>query len=128
MIRDLNTDASANGQPYDVCIVGAGPAGISLALELAKKNTRVALCEAGGFDMSEESQGCYEGETVGDPYFALTATRLRYFGGTTGHWAGWSHTLEEVDFRRKDRINPLAHWPIGKADLDPYLAPACSLL
>lgn len=128
MLRDLNTNASADGQTYDVCIVGAGPAGISLALELAKKNKRVALCEAGGFDLSEESQGCYEGETVGDPYFALNATRLRYFGGTSGHWAGWCHTLEEVDFRRKDRISPLAHWPIGKADLDPYLAQACSLL
>jgi len=128
MLRDLNTGAPTDGQPFDVCIVGAGPAGISLALELARKNKRVALCEAGGFDLSEESQGCYEGETVGDPYFALNATRLRYFGGTSGHWSGWCHTLEPIDFARKDKINPLAHWPISKPDLDPYYAQACSLL
>lgn len=128
MLTDLNTTAPASAQTFDVCVVGSGPAGISLALELAKKGKRVALCEAGGFELSEESQGCYSGETVGDPYFDLMATRLRYLGGTSGHWAGWCHTLEEVDFRRKDRINPLAHWPISKADLDPYLAPACTIL
>lgn len=128
MIRDLNTAAPSGEQPYDVCIVGAGPAGISLAMELARKNKRVALCEAGGFDLSEDSQECYEGETVGDPYFALNATRLRYFGGSSGHWSGWCHTLEPIDFARKDHINPQAYWPISKADLDPYYLQACGLL
>lgn len=128
MFRDLNSAAPADNGAFDVCVVGAGPAGISIALELARKNKRVALCEAGGFEMSEDSQACYQGAVVGDPYFALDATRLRYFGGSSGHWAGWCYTLDEIDFRRKDRINPLAHWPIDKSDLEPYLKQASSLL
>jgi hypothetical protein len=128
MLRDLNSAAPTDDGVFDVCVIGAGPAGISIALELARRNKRVALCEAGGFEMTEDSQACYRGTVVGDPYFALDATRLRYFGGTSGHWAGWCYTLDDVDFRRKDRISPLTHWPIGKADLAPYLPTACSLL
>lgn len=128
MLYDLNTAAAPDAKPFDVCVIGAGPAGITLALELARRNKRVALCEGGGFEWSEESQNLYQGNVVGDPYFDLHAARLRFFGGTSGHWTGWCHQLEEIDFARKDKISPLAHWPIQKKDLDPYLAGACAML
>ncbi|MFZ5720262.1 MAG: FAD-dependent oxidoreductase [Pseudomonadota bacterium] len=128
MLRDLNSAAPTDNGAFDVCVIGAGPAGISMALELARKNKRVALCEAGGFEPSEESQSCYQGAVVGDPYFALDATRLRYFGGSTGHWSGWCYTLDDIDFARKDRISQLAHWPITRADLAPYLSRACAFV
>ena len=44
---------------FDVCICGAGPAGITLARTLAGKNRRVALMEGGGLELSEESQSLY---------------------------------------------------------------------
>lgn len=50
MLHDLNAGAAPDNKPFDVCVVGSGPAGITLALELAKKNKRVALCEAGGLE------------------------------------------------------------------------------
>lgn len=128
MLHDLNAGPSAERSRYDVCIIGAGPAGITLALALARKNKRVALCEAGAFELTQLSQDCYRGTEVGDPYLELDAIRLRYFGGTSGHWTGYCRNLDEIDFLRKDRISTTAHWPIEKKDLDPYLLDACNVV
>ncbi|HEY2726980.1 MAG TPA: hypothetical protein VGI61_07390 [Parafilimonas sp.] len=42
-----------------------------------------------------------------------------YFGGTTGHWAGYCSTFDEIDFEKRDWI-PKSGWPIKRADLDDY--------
>ena len=76
----------------DLCIVGAGAAGLSIALEWAGAAQRVLLLEGGGFDLEPAMQDLYRGEIVGQPYFPLQAARLHYFGGTTGHWAGFCST------------------------------------
>jgi len=129
MLTDLNdTDAfEEDYSGYDVTIVGAGAAGITLALKLSSKGKKVALIEAGGLEYSEESQQVYSARTVGDPYFDLDLARLRYFGGTTNHWAGWCRTFELEDFNRgylgKEYI-----WPIGYEELDRYRAEACEIL
>lgn len=102
---------------YDVCVFGAGPAGISLALKL--QNKRVLICEAGDLDYSEKSQDCYRGNVIGDEYFDLDVTRLRYFGGSSNHWGGWCRTFNEMDFKRND-IGQYLVWPINKKDIDPF--------
>ena len=67
----------------EVCIVGAGPAGITLALELADKGVDVVLLEGGGMAPPEpEGLDLYRGEVNGRQY-PLRASRLRYFGGTS---------------------------------------------
>ncbi len=103
----------------DVCIIGAGAAGITLARQLARRSIDVIVCEAGGLEMSDRSQRVYEAETVGDEYFPLDAARLRYFGGSTNHWGGWCRPLDACDFEGKVEGVPTS-WPIGKQDLDPY--------
>lgn len=128
MMHDLNGGPLSAPGRFDVCIVGAGPAGITLALALAKKNKRVALCEAGAFELTQLSQDSYKGSWVGDPYLELDAIRLRYFGGTSGHWTGYCRPLDEIDFLRKDRISPTAHWPIERRDIEPYLAEVCDIV
>ena len=111
---------------FDVCVVGAGPAGITLARALAAKGLDVALMEGGGLDVSEESQDAYVGEIVGRPYAPLDVARLRVFGGSSMHWTGRCRALDAHNFE------PLPHrpygWPIGPADLAPYLAPASEIL
>jgi hypothetical protein len=117
----------AESDNFDFCIVGSGPAGITCALALASPNKRILLLEGGGKEYTSESQGIYRGTVVGDRYFPLDVARLRYFGGTSNHWDGWCRPLDEIDFEAKNGF-PKTLWPIGKKDLEPYLAEASNIL
>jgi choline dehydrogenase-like flavoprotein len=123
----LHTDARTlpNGTILegDLCIVGAGASGITIARELSNTNHKVLLLEGGGFDFDPQMQELYRGEIVGQPYFPLQAAALHYFGGTTNHWAGFCSTFESIDFEKRDWV-PHSGWPITRADLDPFYARA----
>jgi hypothetical protein len=103
---------------YDVIIVGSGPAGISLAINL-NKNFNIALIESGLKNYSAKHQDTYKGELVGEFPRESHISRLKMFGGTTGHWGGTCRPLDEYDFN---------HWPIKKKILDPYLNEASKIL
>ncbi len=107
----------------DICIVGAGAAGISIALDWMNRNYKVILLEGGGFEYDDEVQELYNGKTSGQKYFPLKSARLHYFGGTTGHWAGMCAPMDDLDFKKRDWV-PHSGWPITKKDLDPYYAKA----
>ena len=70
---------------YDVCVIGAGAAGITVAAKARSTGLSVFLAEGGGLDHSDESQEFYQGKVIGDEYFDLDMARLRFFGGTTNH-------------------------------------------
>ena len=61
----------------DVCIIGGGAAGITLAREFIGQPYRVCLLESGGLEFEPETQALYKGENVGRSYFPLDASRLR---------------------------------------------------
>lgn len=107
----------------DICIVGAGPAGISIALEFKNSNKKVVLLEGGGFEYEDKIQNLYKGKTTGQTYYPLKSTRLHFFGGTSMHWGGMSAPLDEIDFKKRDWV-PNSGWPINKKDLDPYYSKA----
>jgi len=112
---------------FDVCVIGSGPAGMSLALKLAERGWSVGLFEGGGFEPTRESSDIYKGRNVGTDYYPLEISRLRYFGGASNHWAGWCRNLESFDFEpHEDR--PHSGWPIRKSDLDPYQSEAGAIL
>jgi choline dehydrogenase-like flavoprotein len=128
MILDAaSADRTAFARPFDACIIGSGPAGITIARRLAAAGANVALMEAGGLEYTELAQDPYKGEVVGLDYFPIDFPRLRYFGGTSNHWAGWCRTLDPYDFAPK-LWNPWSGWPIGALDLDPYRAETDSIL
>ena len=118
--RELPNNSLIEG---DLCIIGAGAAGISLALEFLNTTQKVILLEGGGFQYESQMQDLYKGKTTGQRYFPLESARLHYFGGTTGHWAGFCSPLDPIDFEKRDWV-PNSGWPIKRADLDPYYARA----
>ena len=121
--RDLAGSAPID---CDVCIIGAGAAGITLARELAGTKARVVLLEAGGDDYSNDSQRYYAGRSVGREYLDLTQCRLRYFGGTTNHWDGWCLPLDDIDFQPRPGL-PHCGWPIDAATLAPFYRRAATV-
>ena len=103
----------------DVCIIGAGAAGITLAREFIDAPFRTSLLESGSLEYDEATQNFYRGRNVGRKYFELDACRLRYFGGTTNHWGGWCRPLDAIEFEDHDWA-PYSGWPFGLEDLLPY--------
>jgi choline dehydrogenase-like flavoprotein len=111
----------------DICIIGAGAAGISMALEWVNTPHKVILLEGGGFQVESEIQDLYRGKNTGLRYFPLQSARLHYFGGTTGHWAGFCSTYDPIDFKKRAWV-PHSGWPIARADLDAFYPRAQPLL
>jgi choline dehydrogenase-like flavoprotein len=110
----------------DLCIVGAGAAGLTLACQFAGMSTRVCLIESGGLDFDWQTQSLYEGGNVGLKYFDLDVCQLRYFGGNTNGWGGWCRPLDAIDFRERPWVKD-SGWPFPLAELEPYYRSAHSL-
>ena len=119
MHTDARTLPNGTVLEADLCIVGAGASGITIAREFNNSSFRVLLLEGGGFEFDQKVQDLYRGDIIGLPYFPLQAAAMHYFGGTTNHWAGWCSPYEAIDFAKRDWV-PHSGWPITRADLEPY--------
>jgi choline dehydrogenase-like flavoprotein len=119
----------------DLCIVGAGPAGIALATELDRLGMSVCLLEAGGLEVESAVQAQSRGESDGYPLVPLDHSRVRAFGGTLRHrrlWdRGWAaRPLDAVDFESRGGSDDLA-WPFGLSEITDLYARAeklCGIL
>lgn len=119
MLLDLAKTADDTLIEAEVCIVGAGAAGVALARDLMKAGRDVCLLEGGGMDYEERTQSLFRGENVGMEYYDLDHARLRFFGGTTNIWGGRSVPLDRIDFEKRDWV-PHSGWPITLDDLQKY--------
>jgi choline dehydrogenase-like flavoprotein len=108
----------------DVCIVGAGPAGIALAAELRTAGVRISLLESGRMSPTRAAQSLLAGASVGYPY-SLRQSIVAAYGGASHRWDGYWHSrpLDEIDFERRDGI-PHSGWPFSRETLEPYYARA----
>jgi choline dehydrogenase-like flavoprotein len=126
MISDLHAMPDGMDLSADVCIVGSGPAGLTLAREFAGTRYRVILLEAGGITPERETQELYAGQIAGLNY-PLTASRLRLFGGTMNHWTGQCGMLPPRHMRDRSWV-ARSPWPIEPDELAPYYVKASRLL
>ncbi|HUL04918.1 MAG TPA: GMC family oxidoreductase [Candidatus Acidoferrum sp.] len=127
MFLDLRQVPDGTTLQADLCIIGAGAAGITIARQFIGRPIAVLVVESGDLEPDEATQSLYKGSIVGRPYFDLDVTRLRYFGGSTNHWGGWCAPLHDLDFEARDWV-PHSGWPIARRDLDSYYAAAQSLV
>ena len=119
MIEDFRELADGADIACDLCIIGGGAAGISIALEFIGSEISVCLLESGGFDFEPATQALYEGKLAGLPYPDLDVPRLRYFGGSTNHWSSQCAPLDALDMAPRAWV-PHSGWPISRETLEPF--------
>ena len=125
MLTDAHSLDPGSRFDVDLCVIGGGAAGITVAMELLDSGLRVLLIESGATELDDATQDLAAGDSIGRPATTLDnpvrldQTRLRYLGGTTNHWAGFCRPLSPVDFEPRDHLR-VSGWPIGHADLLPY--------
>lgn len=124
--RSLPQDATIES---DVCIVGAGPAGIVIAREFVDTDLRVCLLESGGLRMDVEATALADGDVTGVRYAPLDHSRGRGFGGTSNLWdieigpgspGARMVPVEQMDLEAREWV-PHSGWPFEMDELAPYL-------
>jgi choline dehydrogenase-like flavoprotein len=120
----------------EVCIVGAGPAGITLAREFIGQKFRVCLLESGELNFNRKTRSLSECENIGyPPFLGLKDMRHRQYGGQANLWniqindqqIGLRHVpLDEIDFEKRDWV-PYSGWPFSKSHLNPFYERAQSI-
>ena len=111
----------------DVCVIGAGPAGIALALDLTERGLSVLLLESGYMEEDPPTQALYSGEVADERLHSPPDKyRQRRFGGSTTIWGGRCMPFDPIDFETRHYI---AHsgWPLSYDDLLPYYPRANAL-
>ncbi|MBX3080873.1 MAG: GMC family oxidoreductase [Anaerolineae bacterium] len=129
MLEDANKLNSAQIITTDICIVGSGPAGITLAMEFDKTPYKVTLLESGDLHRDRDRQRLNDAELTGDPYQYPRFTRRRQFGGAANQWGAYETSAERIgvrhmpyepiEFEQRDWI-PHSGWPFDRTHLDPY--------
>lgn len=109
----------------DICILGAGVAGIILANELKNSFANIVVLEAGGEQYSTESQSLYAANKNSKGYPDPQHSRLRFLGGSSNHWGNNTSPLSKIDFEVRDWI-PNSGWPIKLTTLEPYYTKAAN--
>ncbi|MGF1588234.1 MAG: FAD-dependent oxidoreductase [Pleurocapsa sp.] len=125
MLIDAETIQDGSTITSDIGVVGAGPAGIVLALELAQAGYDVALLESGRLDFSEAIQNLGDANHF-DPQFhaPMSECTRRQIGGTSNIWGGRCVPYDPVDFAQRNHI-PNSDWPVTYEELEVYFQRAC---
>ncbi len=122
--RNVPKDTTIN---CDICIVGGGAAGITLAKALIGKSYQVVLLESGGIQAADElTNSLRDGENIGLPYFPIKDLTNRALGGNTSRWANFIVPFDDIDFEKRDWV-PYSGWPFTRETLMPYYEPANKL-
>jgi choline dehydrogenase-like flavoprotein len=113
MIVDAQDAVDGELPPADICIVGAGAAGIAMALKFLNTRVEVLILESGGLAPEPRTQALYQG-TVTDARLHSPPDRYRErrFGGTTTIWGGRCMPFNPIDFEPRPYV-PHSGWPIS---------------
>ena len=124
-ILDSSVFAGSDALPdllrCDVCIIGTGPAGLTIARELSNTPLRVTILESGGAERQEETDALNEVESVGWPrVMDQWLVRNRIVGGSSRTWTGRCAPFDEIDLQFRNWV-PYSGWPFEMDELIRYL-------
>jgi choline dehydrogenase-like flavoprotein len=108
-IIDMRSLDGSTAIDAEVCIMGAGAAGLVLAASLARRGVPVAVLEAGGRACTNERDAGMAALVEADNYRAASDGRAFGLGGTTSLWGGQLIPHSELDFRGA-RIQGFDFW------------------
>lgn len=113
---------------FDVCVVGAGPVGVCIALTLSQSGVRTILLERGAKNATSPKRR--EGVRLDDavPHAPDHDTLAFGLGGTSSRWGGRCVELDDIDFEYRDYLGEEARWPISHGELEPHYAEAAKLM
>ena len=127
MILSANELPDGHEIDADICIVGAGAAGIAMALELLDSGLAVVLLESGGLEEDAATQALYEGSVADERLHSPPDRyRQRRFGGSTTIWGGRCMPFDAIDFEARSYL-PHSGWPIALDALMPFYPKANGL-
>ncbi len=122
--RDLEPDVELTA---DVCVVGAGAAGLTIAGELERSGREVCVLEGGGFQPEQATQVLHDLDSRGYPIRRNFMSRARYYGGSCNLWAGRSMRFLPRDLEPRSWV-PDSGWPIPYSELLAYYPRASRIL
>ncbi|MFN0074174.1 MAG: GMC oxidoreductase [Chloroflexota bacterium] len=112
----------------DLCIIGSGAAGITLARQLDGCGLNVVMLEAGGLERDPATeQDVWGVDHIGTPYRNPIPSRGRSFGGSTNLWFGRIATPDPIDFEERDWV-PHSGWPLTLTEMVPWFNKAAEIL
>jgi choline dehydrogenase-like flavoprotein len=112
----------------DVCVIGSGAAGITLAHQLDGSKLSVLVLEAGGIEQHAASEAeAFAIDHLGTHYANPLPSRGRWFGGSTNLWVGRMAMLDPIDFEQRAWV-PHSGWPLARDALLPWVQKAAEIL
>lgn len=127
MILDANSISYGTCLQADVCVIGGGPAGIALTLDLSERGFSVLMLESGYRAEDKKTQSLYEGEVADERMHSPPDKyRHRRLGGSTAIWGGRCMPFDPIDFETRSHV-PHSGWPLSYDDLLPYYPRANAL-
>jgi choline dehydrogenase-like flavoprotein len=118
MTRQEIPSTRSGGAP--VLVVGAGPAGIVLALELRRRGVEVTML-AGGMDGFNANFQALADAEIADPqrHAPMQIAVRRALGGTSLLWGGRCVPFDDIDFANRPHV-ALGGWPLSHDEIRPW--------
>ena len=117
---------------FDVCIIGAGPSGITMAKNLVENGINTVILDSGtsllnwAFNKKLKSLAAYD--FSGNTDYPLTKTKARLIGGNSNFWTGRCERLAPSDFENHPYTPENNPWPVKYDEMEPYYYQAELLL
>jgi choline dehydrogenase-like flavoprotein len=135
---DPATSRVARELQADVCVIGAGPAGLTFASAWVGSGRHLVILESGGHGLDDDAQDLDAGEIDSNYHLrdALSDGRRRQVGGTSNLWIYRTRPDDRRRYARALLPEPIdlrpvrpgsTSWPMSTSDLAPFHERATAL-